>query len=358
MISQSDLRCRDGALVENWYVACLSHELGVNSTLKRQIYDSPLVLFRAEGGRPACLPDRCLHRHAQLSKGVILHHETAGTCLACPYHGWVYNSDGLVVEVPSEGSCARTADSTLKLDPLPCVEQDGCIWIWMGKGSPRDPSPPLRFPDRKHGWVSYFMITDFDNEATHLVENFMDVPHTVFVHKTWFRTRAKKSVPISVESRDGSVLVTYDQPQDKIGFVSFFVNPKNEPMKHTDHFFMPNLTRVDYNFGSKNAFIIVSQITPVSKLRSRVYTNIVYRVGFLTKPLEPFFRFYTRQVIEQDVEIMKNQGESFQHDMTCRFQATEADRVHLAIERLREFGQKSDPQAHSFQEKVETALWI
>ncbi len=31
------------------------------------------------------------------------------------------------------------------------------------------------------------MITDFPNEVTNLAENFMDVPHTVYVHRGWFR---------------------------------------------------------------------------------------------------------------------------------------------------------------------------
>ena len=71
-------------------------------------------------------------------------------------------------------------------------------------------------------------------------------------------------------------------------------------MSHTDRFILPNITKVDYDFGSSNSFIIISQITPVSTLHCRVYTAIIYRVGILTKPLEPFFRFYTRRVIEQE----------------------------------------------------------
>src|SRR4051794_36943831 len=182
------LRERDGKLIENWYVACLIRELTPKKPLGRMIYDKPLVLFRNEKGEAACLPDRCLHRHAQLSEGVMLEGK-----LGCPYHGWVYDSSGRVVEVPSEGpegakderKCSQSGRN-LRLKTYPVVEQDGCVWVWLGEGEPRTKRPPFRFPHQgEKGWASYFMITDFDNEVTNLAENFMDVPHTVFVHAGW-----------------------------------------------------------------------------------------------------------------------------------------------------------------------------
>ena len=44
----SELRDRDGALVENWYVACRSEELTSRKPLGRMIYDTPLALFARE----------------------------------------------------------------------------------------------------------------------------------------------------------------------------------------------------------------------------------------------------------------------------------------------------------------------
>jgi phenylpropionate dioxygenase-like ring-hydroxylating dioxygenase large terminal subunit len=264
-----------------------------------------------------------------------------------------------VVEVPSEGpGCKPSGDLCLKT--FPTVEQDGCVWVWMGEGEPKSPLPPFRFPHRgEPGWVGYFMITDFDNEVTNLAENFMDVPHTVFVHAGWFRNPTLKKVPISVETADGSVLVTYQQPGDQIGVLArWLLNPRGEAMSHTDRFILPNITKVDYDFGAKSSFIIISQCTPVSTLRCRVFTAIIYRVGILTRLLEPFFRFYTRQVIEQDVDIMKIQGTNLRHDPETDFHATDADVVHQAIEALRELASRGDPAARSRTSREERTIWI
>ncbi len=359
------LKSRDGHLIENWYVACLSRELsGKNAALsgdmnqskplRSVLYDEPLVIFRDEKGLPVVLSDICLHRAAQLSGG----RATRGQ-IQCPYHGWTYDSEGRVVHVPSEGPEQKCARQKLKTRSYVAVEQDDCIWVWMGQGEPRTARPPFRFPHwRQRGWSHYFMITEFDNEVTHLAENFVDVPHTVFVHKGWFRDERSIKVPIKCEVSNGEVLVTYQQQNDSIGFTSRILNPRNEAMTHTDRFVMPNITRVDYNFGSTNAFIIISQISPVSTLKSRVYTAIIWRVPPVTPLLKPFLQFYTRRVIEQDVEIVANQSRNLRRDLNPQFRATAADVVHANVEKLRLFGSQNDPKVSTFKSSLETDIWI
>jgi phenylpropionate dioxygenase-like ring-hydroxylating dioxygenase large terminal subunit len=305
------------------------------------------------------MPDRCLHRATLLSQGRVCEGR-----IECPYHGWAYNTKGEVVEIPSEGpresaSCDSPVRPNLILKPLPCIEKQGAIWVWTGDSSPATTTPPWDFPLWEDSrWTKYFMITDFENEVTHLVENFMDVPHTVFVHRGWFRNRALKPVPMTLDISDGKVLATYHQPKDSIGFSGRVLNPQGHDMTHTDCFIFPNLTRVDYHFGPNRGFIINSQCTPVETLRSRVYTYIAYRVGMLSKPLYPFFRFYTRRVIEQDVQIMRNQGESFRRDFSHDFRSTSADELHVAIERLRHLGMQGDPSVWTYKKSRETKFWI
>jgi phenylpropionate dioxygenase-like ring-hydroxylating dioxygenase large terminal subunit len=346
------LRDRDGQLIENWYVVCLSEELAENKAIRRVIYDLPLVIFRDQDGRPTCLPDRCLHRAVKLSEGTCQN----GT-IRCPYHGWRYAANGKVIEIPSEGQCAVARDMTLKVKK--CIEQDGVIWVWMGERQPSTDLPPWRFPkfdDKK--WEHYFMITDFENEVTNLAENFMDVPHTIFVHDKWFRRSSQRKVPMQLDVSNGRVLVTYNQPSDSIGWTSRVLNPNNAPMLHTDEFIFPNLTRVDYSFGDRHGFVINSQCTPISTMKTRVYTYICYRNGWLTKLLKPFFRFYTRVVIQQDVEIMKNQGSNLLEHDQAPFRSTDADEIHLAIEHLRSLGVRGDQKLFSFGKQREKEFWI
>jgi len=55
----------------------------------------PLVLWLDEEGKPAAVEDRCCHRSAQLSKGIVCDGH-----IRCPYHGWEFNGSGACVKVP------------------------------------------------------------------------------------------------------------------------------------------------------------------------------------------------------------------------------------------------------------------
>ena len=178
--------------------------------------------------------------------------------------------------------------------------------------------------------------------------------------KDGFELLPKKKVPkADVRTSGGSVLVTYNQSGDAIGFTGRILNPKKEPTHHTDHFILPNITKVDYNFGSRSAFVIISQCTPVSTLKSRVYTAIIYKLGPFTKILKPFFRFYTRRVMQQDVEIMAIQGENFKIDFSTNFKATDADIVHSSIERLRSMAAEGRRDVAYSEERTERReIWI
>jgi phenylpropionate dioxygenase-like ring-hydroxylating dioxygenase large terminal subunit len=352
------LRVRDGKLINAWYVACLSHELK-SKPISRTIYDRPLVLFRTASGSPACLPDRCLHRAAPLSAG-----EIRGERLACPYHGWEYGANGDVERIPAE---VPSATPTRKLcqTALPLREIDGAIWVWMGQPSLADEALLWRFPcasDRT--WQHYFMITDFPNEVTNLVENFMDVPHTVYVHRGWFRDESpqRKAVPATVETKDGRVTVTYHQKDDEFSWAAkLLLNAKGKAMKHSDAFIFPNLTRVDYQFG-ESAFIINSQCTPISTMSTRVYTYIAYKIAHFQKALKPIFQFYTRRVIEQDVEVMSLQAQVLARRDSAgeklMFHSSSCDAMHVAIERLRHYGVHGDPRVFSAQTTSEITFWL
>lgn len=346
---------RCGALKDYWYVACLSSELRRDRPLAREVLGVPLVVFRDERGAARALRDRCLHRHARLSAGEVI-----GGRLCCPYHGWAYDGEGRCVEVPSLGPAQRgqvldeeghrreglhlAPCDVGRVETFPTCEQDGLVYVLMGGDPSRARRPPFRVPRLgEPGWTTYFMVTWFPNGVTNLVENFMDVPHTVFVHRGWFRNKAQKRVPATVERRStGEVLVTYHQQEDVVSGLGRLFNPTGEPMVHTDHFFAPNVTRVDYGFGPRSGFVINSQCTPVGPTSTWVYTAISYRLpwdlprALVARALRPLVRWYTTQVIRQDVEIMGVQRDGLLRDgRPIDFRSTEADLLHADIEAIR-----------------------
>jgi nitrite reductase/ring-hydroxylating ferredoxin subunit len=71
-----------------WTVAAWSHELPAGKLLARTSVGGPLVLWRSAGGRIAAPKDRCVHRHAPLSRGgsrAMRRTETARRRVLCPW---------------------------------------------------------------------------------------------------------------------------------------------------------------------------------------------------------------------------------------------------------------------------------
>lgn len=322
------MRASAGRLRDWWYVAAMPADVTDRRPLARTVLGERLVLWRDRSGAVTALTDRCLHRNAPLSAGDLF-----DGCVGCPYHGWTYDASGQLVGVPAQADGAEVP--ALAIRRWPTRESDGLVWVWMGDGPPDKDPFPMPFAGEP-GWTHYTMVTDFANGVTQLVENFMDVPHTVFVHAGWFRRPARKRVRMHVERTPDSVLVTYDQPDDRIGFTSRILNPTGEPMVHTDRFYLPNVTRVDYHFG-RRGFVITSTCTPVSASETRVYTRIGYNVGSraFQRLIRPFLPWYTRRVIEQDVQIMQVQGDNLRHHGAEAFHHAEADLHHVWIEQLR-----------------------
>jgi phenylpropionate dioxygenase-like ring-hydroxylating dioxygenase large terminal subunit len=356
-----------GRLRESWYAALLSRDLRPGRPAACTLFEVPLVLWRDAEGRPVAMEDRCAHRHAPLSRGDLFDGK-----IGCPYHGWTYDRDGLCVDAPSQGPGARAPGC--RIPAYPCRERDGLVWVHMGadagEGSSLGEPFPMPHIDEP-GWNHYYMVTPFANGVTHLVENFMDVPHTRFVHSGWFRKAAGKRIEVDVERTPDSVLVTYHMPDDEIGFSGRILNPRREPTTHTDRFYMPNTTRVDYGFGSRRGFVITSTCSPRGPYDTLVFTLISYRLGWLNRFARLWLPWYTRQVIGQDVDIMRIQGDNLRRFDGGNpagpegqaggrpFQGTAADLQHAFIESLREHARRrGSPEEAPAPRRERISFWV
>lgn len=287
-----------------WYVAALSRDLRKDRVVAAEILGEWVAVFRDETGKAVALEDRCLHRSARLSAGKV----NEGR-LQCAYHGWTYDGAGRVVFVPSEGPesskssrrCARTYE---------VCEVDDYVYVRLAEAA--DASiQPFRIPFyRSPGWGAIRLVNRFHNNVTNCVENFVDIPHTVFVHPKIFRVSRQERFTAQVRRAGGSVIVQYHSERGNLGVFSWFLNPGGQEIEHTDAFHMPNVTSVDYNFGKNRRFIITSQSVPIKEDEAIVYTDLTYNYGIWNHIAHPIIRWQAQMIINQDIEILGNQMET------------------------------------------------
>jgi len=114
-----------------WHPVALSSELPPGGAPKpRRILGEDLLLFRDDGGRVGLLGLLCAHRCADLSYGRV---ENGG--LRCLYHGWLYDVDGRVLEMPAEPPESTYKDKVRQV-AYPCVERGGLVFAYLGAGEP------------------------------------------------------------------------------------------------------------------------------------------------------------------------------------------------------------------------------
>jgi 5,5'-dehydrodivanillate O-demethylase len=87
-----------------------------------RILAEDLTLFRSEAGELGLIADRCAHRGISLAYGIPQRNG-----LRCAYHGWTYDPEGHVVDMPFEPACLP-----LKIKAYPVEELGGIIWAYLG----------------------------------------------------------------------------------------------------------------------------------------------------------------------------------------------------------------------------------
>jgi len=324
------------AFADYWYVVAQSSELGRDRVLARRVLDERLACFRAGDGTAVALRDRCLHRNAPLSAGTV-----SDGRLACPYHGWTYDGSGRVVAIPALGATRLPAHCS---PPYPVIEQDGFVYVRLAR-EPARATAPFAMPHwREAGWTNLRLVNRFANTVANCVENFIDIPHTAFVHRGIFRSSRDERLTATVRREGGVVSVAYRNERANLGTWRWFLNPGAREIRHTDNFHAPNVTQVIYEIGAKT-FIITSQSVPVDEGETLVYTDLTYRFGPWNTLAAPFVRRHGQRIIDQDVEILRAQGENIAR-YGAQFRDTPADFIHRMVDSVRDaVGRGEDPGA-------------
>lgn len=156
---------------------------GARNPIRVKMLGENLLLFRDSSGRPHLLFEHCAHRGTSLFYGRV-----EGDCIRCLYHGWLYDGDGNVVEMPGEPPDSRFNEK-VKQPAYPCVEVGGLIFAYMG--------PPALMPvfPRYHQLFSTKGVrvngnggyTEHCNVFQALHDNNLDPWHGEIAHG-WFRS--------------------------------------------------------------------------------------------------------------------------------------------------------------------------
>jgi len=200
-----------------WHPIAFSRELK-GRPKRRTLLGEDLVLFRDEQGRLGLLALRCSHRGTSLEYG---HLEDGG--LRCCYHGWLYDVEGKILEMPGE-----PADSTfwqrLRHPAYQVQELGGVIFAYLGP----EPAPLLPRYDvlvRDDG-VRARRARTVNCNFFQMIENSVDQNHLKWLHRT-AKTPTWDDGEINPQPFEYGILNTYTRhvAGKRYAHVNFFVLP-------------------------------------------------------------------------------------------------------------------------------------
>ena len=159
----------------HWHPVCLSEEL-TDVPKAIRVLGEDLVAFRDRSGTIGVLQRHCSHRGTSLEYGII---QPKG--IRCCYHGWVYDVDGTILEMPAEPKDSKIYDTVVH-GAYPAFERDGLVFAYLGP-----PEEVPKFPDYDvYRYPEDNKLVAFSNiypcNWLQVYENIMDHVHTALLH--------------------------------------------------------------------------------------------------------------------------------------------------------------------------------
>ena len=165
-----------------WYALEYSNNLDTGDVIPLQYFGRDLVLFRTESGEARVLDAFCPHLGAHLGHGGVV----KGENIACPFHGWQFDGDGICREVPYATNMPPRVKDKQTISTYPVVERNAMIWAWYHPHNEPpafdvETIPEIGSPD----WTDLDL---YDWEVNTIIqetgENGADVAHFMFVHSS------------------------------------------------------------------------------------------------------------------------------------------------------------------------------
>ncbi|MBY8863387.1 aromatic ring-hydroxylating dioxygenase subunit alpha [Nocardia sp. CA2R105] len=172
-LTLQDIGCKDEALLNDWHVVGYSTDFESGRPYSVTLLGRDLAVWRDSTGELHVWEDLCIHRGARLSGGTIINNQ-----IACPYHGWRYNTEAKCTLIPS----APRDKPMAKARAFPWAVQERYGFAWVCLGDPANDVPAFPQWDDEAQKKVHAGPFEFGANGYRALENFVDITHFPFVH--------------------------------------------------------------------------------------------------------------------------------------------------------------------------------
>lgn len=266
-----ELRDRQAYLKNVWYAAALSQNVGTDP-VKVQLCGKEMVLWRdQESGTLRCVDNVCPHRGAPLSGGWVEHRsaDDGGSCVVCPYHGWQFDGQGVLRDVPAATETDKWPHRSLA-DAYPVEEKGGFVWLFFGsKALPAEERPLIPYTPELDdpSWRPVYAELEFEAPHFSVFENAIDMGHIHFLHGDSFGNQGAPQVIDMAASADATSVIATFKIHNKAP--SPIWEPFQLPVVDvTAKAFLPSTSYVAFTLAAGLSFITFVNTVPISATKT------------------------------------------------------------------------------------------
>ena len=284
-----------------WHPVAYSSEVG-DKPMQVTLLDQHIVLARIEG-RVVALADRCAHRGAALSVGMVVDGQ-----FECPYHGWRYDTAGHCTRIPARNE--MVAMMKPRIPAFHACESVGIVWVCL------DPEPKFPVPDFPEFDDPAYRLQqgpayDWETSAPRRLENFVDFSHFAFVHDGSIGSRSRPEVDTVEPWCEGHVL-RFERPPIKepsVGQKRKMLGIEGEDwiaVANSYRVTMPHTVHLRRSFENGKHYVLMMAASPISAVKTRSFWWIAR--DFATEPEnDDFLLDFERVVLDQDKPVIESQ---------------------------------------------------
>ncbi|MDR2154208.1 MAG: aromatic ring-hydroxylating dioxygenase subunit alpha [Burkholderiaceae bacterium] len=241
-----------------WYPICPSSFIKEAPISLRRL-GRRFALWRDGDGKLHALEDRCPHRGAPLSQGVIL-----GNRLACPYHGVEVRADGVVTSVPGSPGCALEGSQATRFFHV--QEKADTVWLYNAQENIEAP-PPLVLPEQlvdDERYARFLCYVEWKIDYRYVMDNVIDPMHGAYLHKqSHSMAEGSMSAKFGIRATDTGFVFEKEGQRD----TNFDWTEWADTGVHWMRLEIPYLK----TGGPGGNFIIIGSYTPISPTLSAVF---------------------------------------------------------------------------------------
>ena len=244
-----------------------------------------VVIWRGPDGALVAAPDRCPHREAPLSLGLV-----DDGCLVCCYHGWTFGAEGRCVRVPSAPEGVPVPPKS-HLHTLHVLERYGLVWLCLGEPVAGIPEMAAE-NDPTYRRINSGVDT-WRTSASRMTDNFMDISHFPYVHVGTFGIPDNQLVPkISMEQLDDDFFgYRYEaEVGNEAGSTSSGLAAKVITRQMTTGFSLPFVVRSTIRYETGLDHLILLCTSPIDDVSS-YFTFVIWRNDDFSVPAEEVIAF-------------------------------------------------------------------